>query len=246
MTTEEEPDGQAWRKSSGAGAHHAAPEDDAELSEKASVVLVALMAELSTGQRRRLRNASRAAKSAESQVGAGKAARHVGIWSYPSMNAVPEISFAVQWLARRVTKWNDECERRLKRLVTYMSGRADDCLLLVGVRGDDIKLIVEEDADFAGDKSRRSTTGFIIKLVGPAGTHVLLEWKSQLQKNISLSTAEAEIVAFRDALRRMVGMLDYLETFFGTIPVEVRCDSSACLGIVAKGSSKALKHIRKL
>ena len=52
--------------------------------------------------------------------------------------------------------------------------------------------------------------------------------------------------AFRDALRRLVGVLEYLETFFGKLPVEIRCDSSACLGIVAKGFSKALKHIRKL
>ena len=94
-------------------------------------------------------------------------------------------------------------ERRLRRLVAYMQGHVDDCLLLVGVRGDKVRIVVEEDADFAGDKSRRSTTGFLIKLVGPLGTYVLLDWKSSLQKNISLSTAEAEIVAFRDALRRV-------------------------------------------
>ena len=254
MTTEEESDGQAWRTASGPSASRVDP--DADLNDREEVFLLAIMAELSADQRESLRQSSSAVRAAEraastsasrvGEVGADKAARHVGIWSYPSMNAVPEISFAVQWLARRVTKWNDECERRLKRLVTYVSGRADDCLLLVGVRGDDIKLIVEEDADFAGDKSRRSTTGFVVKLVGPMGTHVLLDWKSQLQKNISLSTAEAGIVAFRDALRRVVGMLDYLETFFGRIPVEIRCDSSACLGIVAKGYSKALKHVRKL
>ena len=51
-----------------------------------------------------------------------------------------------------------------------------------------------------------------------AGTHVLLEGNSQRQMNLSLSTAEAEIVALRDALRRVVGMLDYLEAFFGKIP----------------------------
>ena len=101
------------------------------------------------------RGAAADARTALQGVGADKAARHVGIWSYPSMNAVPEISFAVQWLARRVTKWNDECERRLKRLVSYMAGHTDDCLLLVGVRGDDVRIIVEEDADFAADSRPR-------------------------------------------------------------------------------------------
>ena len=56
MTTEEEPDGQAWRKSKGDGARRADPADDAELSETANVVLVALMAELNAGQRKRLTN----------------------------------------------------------------------------------------------------------------------------------------------------------------------------------------------
>ena len=41
-------------------------------------------------------------------------------------------------------------------------------------------------------------------------------------------------------------MLDYLETFFGKLPIEIRCDSSACLGIVAKEDTNALKHVRKL
>ena len=180
-------------------------------------------------------------------VGSDKAARHVGIWSYAAQNSVPEISHTVQWLARRTTKWTPECEQRLRRLVTYLKGRATDVLCLVGYRGDKVTLVCEEDADFAGDASRRSTTGYIIKLVGEKGSHVLLSWKSQLQKSISLSTAEAEIVAFRDALKAVVGMLEFIQLFFGaSIPVSIGCDSSACLGIVAKGFSKALKHIRKL
>ena len=81
---------------------------------------------------------------------------------YPAMNAAPHLAFAIQWLSRRVAKWNDECERRLRRLVAYMKAHKSDVLLLVGVRGDDLTLVVEEDADFAGDASRRSTTGYII------------------------------------------------------------------------------------
>ena len=179
-------------------------------------------------------------------VGADKASRHVGIWSYASMNSVPLISFAVQWLARRTTKWNPECERRLRRLVTYLSGHTDDVLCLVGYRKDKLTLVCEEDADFASDSSRRSTTGYVIKLVGERGSHILLDWKSQLQKSISLSTAEAELVAFRDALKKVIGIIDFVQAFFGTIPIRIGCDSTACLGVVLKGYSKALRHIRKI
>ena len=179
-------------------------------------------------------------------IGPDKAARHVGILSYAAMNSVPEISYAVQWLARRTTKWTPECEQRLRRLETYLKGHASDVLCLVGHRADKLTLLCEEDSDFAGDATRRSTTGYVIKLVGEKGSHVLLEWKSQLQKSISLSTAEAEIVAFRDALKKLVGMLDFVQVFFGSVKLVVNCDSSACLGIVMKGYSKALKHIRKL
>ena len=78
-----------------------------------------------------------------------------------------------------------------------------------------LERVCEEDTDFVGDSSRKSTTGFCIKLIGLLGTFSLLDWKSMLQKSISLSTAEAEIVAFRDALERLVSLLGYLEPFFG-------------------------------
>ena len=54
---------------------------------------------------------------------------------------MPHIQHTVQWMARRTTKWNDECEKRLKRLVAYCFGHADDVLLLVGVRGDKVKIV---------------------------------------------------------------------------------------------------------
>ena len=135
MTTEEEPDGQAWRndkeEADVAGAlppsGGATPNNDVVATELASLIDL-----LSVDEQQALYTAAEAAGAysvSESAVGKEKAARHVGIWSYPSMNAVPEISFAVQWLARRVTKWNAECERRLRRLVAYMKGHVDGCLL---------------------------------------------------------------------------------------------------------------------
>ena len=56
------------------------------------------------------------------------------------------------------------------------------------------------DTDFAGDiDSRKSTTGFVFTL---GGTAIL--WASNLQKIITLSTAEAEYVAATEVGKEMI------------------------------------------
>jgi len=60
------------------------------------------------------------------------------------------------------------------------------------------KFIGYSDSDFANDeKTRRSTSGYIF-LFGKSP----ISWKSQLQKNVTLSTAEAEFVSLTECTKQ--------------------------------------------
>ena len=62
----------------------------------------------------------------------------------------------------------------------------------------DNKFIGYSDSDFTNDeKIRRSTSGYIFLL---GKSHI--SWKSQLQKNISLSTVEAEFVSLTECTKQ--------------------------------------------
>ncbi|MBT5874889.1 MAG: hypothetical protein HOH43_15840, partial [Candidatus Latescibacteria bacterium] len=173
-------------------------------------------------------------------------AMHIGTWMYPAGNSRPDIAYPINWLSKRCHKWSPEAGRRLKRLISWAKVHAGDTMVGYGIRGDRVQLWVLVDSDYAEDSSRKSNSSWLIKLIGPDGTSVVLDWKTQQQKSISLSTAEAELVAFRDALKKVMEILPLLEALFGCLIVKFFSDSSAALGIVKKGASKALRFARKV
>ena len=79
---------------------------------------------------------------------------------YGSRTAWPPIAVAISRLASFITKWNGECDRRLKRLMEFVKSAGD--LVLSGTLSsedrDDAELWVWPDADLASDElSTRST-----------------------------------------------------------------------------------------
>ena len=99
------------------------------------------------------------------------------------------------------------------------------------------------DADFAGDSSKRSTSGNIIFLSGGPIT-----WSSRLQKLYALSTAEAEIYSLTEALKDAAFLKLHLHAL-GVLedkPIPVHEDNSACRIMSANElktySSQALRH----
>jgi hypothetical protein len=69
-----------------------------------------------------------------------------------------------------------------------------------------LELEVYSDSDFAGDlTTSKSTTGSLIKL---AGAPIL--WKSQLQKEVTLSSTEAEYVALSETVREVCWLKNLL------------------------------------
>ena len=71
----------------------------------------------------------------------------------------PDLLRATCSLARRVSKWTTECDRRLHRLVSYMHNTRDHKqYAYVGDTFDTCTLALFADADFAGDKTDSIST----------------------------------------------------------------------------------------
>ena len=109
---------------------------------------------------------------------------------------------AVGNLARYITKWIPECDRRLHRLMCYIKGSLKH--RMVGWVGDDITKInmdLYADANY-GTNGGKSTTGVQLNVEGPH-TCFPISALSAAQTSVAHSTPEAEIVAGATALRKV-------------------------------------------
>ena len=96
------------------------------------------------------------------------------------------------------------------------------------------------DSDWAGCKrTARSTSGGAIL----AGKHCLKTWSST-QKNITLSSGEAELVAAVKMSAELIGMMQLLEDWGVTREARVYVDSSAAIGTMQRRGNGKLRHVR--
>ena len=108
-------------------------------------------------------------------------------------------------LACDISKWTEENDKQLHRLICYMHSTAEYCQ--VGWIGDSPAKLAPHlyaDADLAGDQqTHRSTTGCHLALEGPR-SRFPLSGVSKRQSCISSSTPEAEIVAGHHGLKSVL------------------------------------------
>lgn len=119
----------------------------------------------------------------------------IGSLLYLTVNTRPDIAAAVSILGRKVSA---PCQRDLveaKRVLRFLSSTKDHFLRIGSFGEITSKLQVFVDADWAGDvKTRHSTSGFFFKYGDGC-----ISWASRKQKNITLSSTEAEYVALSEA-----------------------------------------------
>ena len=167
---------------------------------------------------------------------------------YAARYARHDLLRAVCYLAQFITKWNEQCDRRLYRLVSYIHSTYH--IRMTGWVGDDIKGVsphIFADADFAGDsKKSRSTSGFHLALLGPS-TVFPLAGQSKKQGCVSHSTPEAEVVAADHALRTAgIPCLDLWDLLLGRKAVlDFHEDNETAIGAMRYGYSPALRHISR-
>ena len=101
----------------------------------------------------------------------------------------PDISFAVGVLARFANGYDESHYNAAKRVLMYLNTTKRKGLCYE--RNETVSINAFADADFAAEEeSARSTTGMVIRI-----GNVAVSWKSKLQSCVTLSSAEAEIVA---------------------------------------------------
>ncbi|CAI7851140.1 unnamed protein product [Closterium sp. NIES-53] len=106
----------------------------------------------------------------------------------------PDIAFACSKLGSGLIVRSDQHWREVDRCLAYLANTRDTALEFGG-GAESLKLVGYVDADDAGDKQNRTSTGGYVFVFGGAA----ISWSSQLIKCAMLSSTESEYVAATDA-----------------------------------------------
>ena len=191
--------------------------------------------------------AETALKEASSHLN-GYAAKILMKILYAARYARLDLLRAVCHLAQFITKWDEDCDKRLYRLVCYINSTLH--VRMTGWVGDNVESISPHlfaDADFAGDsKLSRSTSGTHLCLLGP-NTVFPLAGQCKKQGCVSHSTPEAEVVAADHAMRTYgIPCLDVWDKLLGRRAVlEFHEDNETAIGAMRHGYSPALRHVKR-
>ena len=103
----------------------------------------------------------------------------------------PGIMVASNTLARNITRWSANDDKRAARLVGYIAATVDYAdVMRINDPPANLRLSLYVDSDFGSSPDMKSTSGFIIALEGPDSFAIIL-WGSKIQRAVSRSTTEA-------------------------------------------------------
>ena len=105
----------------------------------------------------------------------------------------PNIIWSVNKLARSITKWTKACDKRLKRLISYIHHTCEyKQYCHVGNTAKQCRLGLFQDSDFTGDlEDSKSTSGGTLCVFG-SHTFVPISWMCKKQTSVSHSSTESE------------------------------------------------------
>ena len=151
----------------------------------------------------------------------------------------PDITYAVNTVCRFVEKPTEGHWKALKRILRYVKGSMKSGLLFGN--GGDSELVGYTDSDWAGDVTRKSTSGYVFLLNGTP-----VSWMSRLQKSRAMSSAEAEYVAGCEAGLEAVYLRQLLSDLFcpQAKPTVIYQDNRAAIDMSKNPvKHKSMKHI---
>ena len=170
--------------------------------------------------------------------------RIIGELQHLSNHTRPDITHAVNHLARFLQNPSSVHINSAKHIWKYIAGTIDKGLTFT--KGEKLKLRVYSDSDFAGDPSTsRSTSGSLIELCGSP-----VVWRSQLQKEVVLSSTEAEYLALTETTREVCwfrNLLNELKDYTGIIEikkVKIHVDNQSAIALVRDHTnSRRSRHV---
>ncbi|KAH9670747.1 hypothetical protein KPL70_017094 [Citrus sinensis] len=150
----------------------------------------------------------------------------VGCLMYAMVLTRPDIAHAVSVVSRYMSNPGKEHWKAVKWILRYLRGTSGHGLIYGGQRRDDSLIVGYVDADYAGDLDRRrSLTGYLFTF-----NNCTINWKSQLQSVVALSTTEAEYTAAAEAIKEAIWLKGMLkELGVNQRSVVIHCDSQSAI-----------------
>ena len=160
----------------------------------------------------------------------------VGRLQYPTNICRPDLSFAVSFIGRFATCYDEEHWDALQRIVTYSYQKRE--LGLKFVCNGNLDIMAYVDASFQSE-AEKSITGYAVFLGGN-----LVAWRSVKQKIATLSTMEAELVALIEVIKELIWLQELLrEMAISNVSTKVFEDNQALIASIKNGSiSGRTKH----
>ena len=160
----------------------------------------------------------------------------------------PDIAFAVQRLASRVTRWTKWEDRQTYRLISYLHATCDHVMKLTADPSQRPYLHVFTDSDFASCPYTAKSTSGIVYVIKAGNQYYPVMWQSKKQSSTARSTTEAELIAFASAL---FGESLHLHTMLETLTesnVEIvfEQDNQATITILEAGYSAKLRGANRV
>jgi hypothetical protein len=134
----------------------------------------------------------------------------------------PDISYAVNQVARKMESPTENNWKEVKRIFRYLSGTRSHGLVYVK---DNSRLTGFSDASYAQLEGRRSTSGYTFIWNGAAIT-----WRSKKQPIVATSSMEAEYIALSSAVKEALWIRKLLAEFKeGNTPIWINEDNQATI-----------------
>lgn len=159
----------------------------------------------------------------------------IGSLMYLANATRPDITFAVNYLARKQMEPTEEDWLEVKRVFRYLRGTADMGLMFRG-KSDELESLT--DASFRDCQDSTSTGGYIIKLFGDA-----VAWRSHKQSYVTLSTCQAEYLAMSETCQELISLDKSIRQITGKtfFPITVWCDNKSAGDCTKKDGCHKLK-----
>jgi len=153
----------------------------------------------------------------------------------------PDITYAVNKMAQFNSAYNEKHFHHAKQILSYLKGTRNYVLQLAGMN---LCLNGFTDSDWAGDTNdRHSTTGYAFFL-GDG----LINWVSEKQRVISLSSTEAEYISLSQGAKEAIWLRSFLEEIEiqdGTVPTNIFVDNTSAISLAKNPVfHKRSKHIQ--
>ena len=151
----------------------------------------------------------------------------------------PDIQYAVKQLCRGMANPDKGDMAKLRRLARYLISRPR-LVWRFRYQEEDDEIRAYSDSDWAGcRRTAKSTSGGAIMI----GGHLIKTWAST-QKNVTLSSGEAELVAAVKASTEAIGVMQMASEWGRELEGQVLVDSSAALGAVKRKGNGKLRHVK--